>query len=70
MVVVLVLSYIMIIKWWKPEKSKEMSKEYINSRLAELGQMGNKEKIAAVVLTVAMICWILQSKIGIAAYIV
>lgn len=69
LVLVLVLSYIMIVKTCDPGTASAMSKEYIENRLKEMGKMGAKEKTAAIVLAIAMVCWILQDQIGVSAYI-
>jgi DASS family divalent anion:Na+ symporter len=63
-VVMLVGFLAFILIFFREKDTHAISKDYINSRLEELGPMTRDEKITALVMAGALILFILESKIG------
>ena len=65
--VLLIGSFIAIKLLYKPDTSAAMSKEYAHEQYKKLGKLAGKELQSALILTGAVVLWILESKIGINA---
>ncbi|MDR0570763.1 MAG: anion permease [Clostridiales Family XIII bacterium] len=63
-IVMLVLFLLFILFAYREKETTTISKDYITSRLAELGPMNRNEKISAVVMAVCLVLFILESRIG------
>lgn len=67
LIVVAVLSYIAIRFICKGSNEGSMTKEYLQEQYEKLGPMKKKEKIAAGLLSIAVVLWLLENIIGIEA---
>lgn len=63
--IILVAGYMVLNFLFKPKDDTPVSKEFINTQLADLGPMSRDEKITATAILLAIIMWILESKINI-----
>jgi DASS family divalent anion:Na+ symporter len=63
-VVMLVLFLVFILVFYKERDAVTIGKDYINSRMEELGPMSRDEKITAAVMGGALILFVLESVIG------
>lgn len=63
--IILVAGYMVLNFLFKPKDDTPVSKEFINTQLADLGPMSRDEKITAAAILLAIIMWILESKINI-----
>lgn len=68
--VVLVLGYFVIQFLYKPKEAKAMDPAFVKDQLAALGPMSKKEKIVAIILTVALLLWITERVHNISSTIV
>lgn len=66
-IVVLIGSYVALTLLYKPRNEKAISRDYIDDQLRALGPMSKNEKITAVIMVIAIVLWILEKQIGIAA---
>ncbi len=62
--------YLAIIMFYKPENPTFLPKSYYNEKLSEMGPMGRKEKIAAVIALITLIAWITETIHGVSSALI
>lgn len=67
LVIALAGSFLFINLLYKPTEESQLTREYVQSQYRALGRMHGKETIAAILLTVSVLLWILESELGIEA---
>lgn len=69
-IVVIVISYLVILKSYSPKNDVQIDKSVINERLANLGPLKGSEKVTMVVLVVSLLFWMTESLHGISSALV
>lgn len=68
-IVVLIGNYLALTIIYKPKFEKEMTKEFIDNKLKELGPMTRDEKVVSIIMVIALLMWITEGVTGISASI-
>lgn len=69
-IVFLVLSFLAIQYFYKPDETDTLPKGYAAEQLAKMGPMSRSEKITLAVLLIALICWMTEILHGVSSAIV
>ncbi len=70
MLTMIVLSYIVIMNVYKPDKELDLPQGFTKNTLKEMGPMSTQEKLAGLILLVVLLAWMTEAWHGYAAAIV
>ena len=69
-VIVLIGMWFSIMRIYRPESEVTLTKDNVRQQLKDMGKMSRAERISVVILFACLICWILESVIGVSPAVV